>query len=211
MRSLHRHPISVRMFVRPAAVLLTAGAALFAVASYAGAADDRPAAKKPAAAKEADEKGAADAADKVTFAKDIQPVLKESCVQCHRAPPANAGRGPGGGPGGPPGARRPGGPGGPPGGAGGPGGGPGGPGMRGPAGGLRLDDKAMILKGGKHGKAVIPGKADESLLYKVLKEPVKVGKDEIHAMPKAKPGQEFTAITDDEIALIKKWIDQGAK
>ena len=38
-----------------------------------------------------------------------------------------------------------------------------------------------------------------------------LGNDEIHAMPKAKPGQDFTAINDDEVALIKKWIDQGAK
>ena len=69
----------------------------------------------------------------------------------------------------------------------------------------------MILKGGKHGKAVVPGKGEESLLYRVLKEPVTIEGDEIHAMPKAKPGQEFTPINDDEIELIKKWIDQGAK
>jgi len=40
---------------------------------------------------------------------------------------------------------------------------------------------------------------------------VKVGNDEIHAMPKPKPGTDFTPINDDEVALIKKWIDQGAK
>src|SRR5688500_17259564 len=77
------------------------------------------------------------AAEKVTYVKDIQPILKESCVGCHKAPAANrgpgAGRGPAGAPGGRPGAGR-----GPGGGPGGPGGG--GPGMRGPAGGLRLDD-----------------------------------------------------------------------
>ena len=69
----------------------------------------------------------------------------------------------------------------------------------------------MILKGGKHGKAVIPGKGEESLLYKVLKEPVKIENEEIHTMPKARPGQDFTPIGDEEIELIKKWIDQGAK
>jgi len=83
--------------------------------------------------------------------------------------------------------------------------------MRGPGGGLRLDDKAQIMKGGKHGKAVIPGKAEASLLYKVLKEPVTVGKDEIHSMPKSRPDQDFEPLADDEIELIKKWIDQGAK
>ena len=83
--------------------------------------------------------------------------------------------------------------------------------MRGPAGGLRLDDKAQIMKGGKHGKAVVPGKAEQSLLYKVLKDAVTVGKDEIHSMPKAKPGQDFEPLADDQIELIKNWIDQGAK
>jgi hypothetical protein len=67
------------------------------------------------------------------------------------------------------------------------------------------------MKGGKHGKAIVVGKGEESLLYKVLKETVTVGDDEIHAMPKAKPGQDFTALPDEEIELIKTWIDQGAK
>jgi len=135
--------------------------------------------------------------DKVTYAKDIAPLLKDSCVRCHQVPKA------GGQPPGAPGGRPPGAPGGGP---GGPGGGP-----RGPAGGLRLDDKAQIMKGGKHGKAVVPGKAEQSLLYKVLKEDATVGKDTIHAMPKAKPGQDFQPLADDQIEMIKNWIDQGAK
>src|SRR6059058_1786239 len=120
MRSLHRHPFPLRPLARPAAILLTAGVGLFALAPRAGAADDKAPSKKPAAAKEADadakpdEKAGDDAAgDKITYAK-IQPILKESCVQCHRAPGAGGPGGPGGGPGGPPGQRR------------GPGGGPGG-------------------------------------------------------------------------------------
>ena len=178
---------SFKTVVRPAAVLLMAGVGFVGVSGSAGAADEK-ADKKPPAAK-------ADAAAKVTYAKDIQPLLKDSCVGCHKAP-APAGRGPGGGGPGGPGGRGP----------GGPGGGP-----RGPAGGLRLDDRAQILKGGKHGKAVIPGKAEQSLLYKVLKGPVTVGKDEIHSMPKAKPGQEFVPMADEEVDLVKQWIDQGAK
>ena len=154
--------------------LVVAAAALL-VAGVAGASDDKAPGDKAAAG--------AQAAENVTYVKHIQPILKESCVGCHKAPAANA-RGGGGGPGGRP---------------------------RGPAGGLRLDDKAMILKGGKHGKAVVVGKGEESLLYRVLKEPVKIGDDEIHAMPKARQGQEFTPINDDEIELIKTWIDQGAK
>ena len=163
---------------------------------------DAPA--KKAAAKAADDKAAA--GDQVTYAKHIQPILKEACVNCHRVQPAR-GPGAGGAPGGPGARPGPGGPGGRPGGPGGPGGG----GPRGPAGGLRLDDKAAILKGGKHGKVVIPGKADQSLLYKVLKEPVTIDGEQIHSMPKARPGQEFPPIADEDIELIRKWIDQGAK
>jgi hypothetical protein len=130
------------------------------------------------------------AAKEVDFAKDIQPILKESCTRCHQAPPPG---GPGGGPGG-----------------GGPGrGGPGGP--RGPAGGLRLDDATAALKGGKHGKAIVPGNADESLLYKLLKGPTKSGEDNVSAMPKPKPKQDFKPLPDAQIELIKNWIDQGAK
>ena len=148
--------------------------------------------------KSAESKAAdAGAEKKVLYARDVQPILKESCVQCHRAPGANQ-RGPGAGAGGA-GARR------------GPGGPGGGGGMRGPAGGLRLDDRAAILKGGKHGKVVVPGKGDQSLLYKILKETVTVGDDEIEQMPKARPGHEFAALPEEQVELIKQWIDQGAK
>jgi hypothetical protein len=156
----------------------------------------------PARAAEKDDK----AGKAVDFVKDIQPIFKESCVKCHKAPDA---RGPGRGPGGPAGAA-PDGPG--PGGlGGGPGGhGPGGPG-RGPAGGFRLDDKVAAMKGGKHGVAIVPGKAEESLLYKLLAGPAKAGDDEVSAMPKAKRGEEFKALRDDQVKLIKQWIDEGAK
>lgn len=217
MPPTHRRLLVSWNLVHGAAVILTAGAAFVGVARFARGADEKaPPAKAPVkapAAKAADPAAEVKAEDKVLYVKHIQPILKESCVGCHRMQPANAGRGPAGGrgpggPGGPPGgpgARRgPGGPGG--GGPGGPGGGP-----RGPAGGLRLDDRAAMMKGGKHGKPVVPGKGEESLLYKVLKEPVTIDGEEIHAMPKARPGQDFTPIADDEIELIKKWIDQGAK
>jgi len=108
----------------------------------------------------------------VDFAKQVQPIFKESCVKCHREDPKNP---------------------------------------RGPAGGLKLDDKAAILKGGKAGAAVVPGKADESLLVKVLAGDVKVGERDIHAMPKPQRNQAFKALPDEKIAVIKNWIDQGAK
>jgi len=217
---------SLKRVVRPAAVMLVAGMGVIGVAKAATAADDK--ADKAAVAAADKDAGTAGGDEKVTYANDIQPLLKESCVRCHQPPNARGAGGPGGpgGPGGGPGGRRgPGGPGGPGGGPGGPGGGPGGQGRgpggpggpggpRGPAGGLRLDDKAQIMKGGKHGKVVVPGKAEESLLYKVLKGDTTAGKDgkeTVHGMPKAKPGQDFQPLADDQIELIKNWIDQGAK
>ena len=189
MSLTERRRISVQSLWKPAAIALAAGLGVATLAHRAGAADAEKAADKAADDKKA--------AAPLTYAKDIQPLLKESCVRCHGAPNAGApGRGPGGGGPGP--GRAPGGP-----------GGPGGP--RGPAGGLRLDSKAAVLKGGKHGKAVVPGKGEESLLYKLLKEPVTVKDEEIDAMPKPRPGQEFHPLPDEQIELIKTWIDQGAK
>src|SRR5258708_37648196 len=175
--------VSPRRSIKAAIVL--AGRVGLGVASHAvGAADPKRAATEK----------------KIDFTKDIQPILKESCIRCHKAPEARRGGGGcgGGGPGG--------------GAGGGPGGGPGGPGggPRGPAGVFRLDDKEEALKGGKHGAAIVPGKAEDSLLVKLLSAPTKVDDDELHAMPKPKPREEFKPLKDEKIKLIKLWIDQGA-
>ena len=82
---------------------------------------------------------------------------------------------------------------------------------RGPAAKLRLDDKAAAMKGGKHGAAIVRGKADESLLYKLLAGPVTIDNKEVAAMPKAMRNQPFKPLAKDKIDLIKQWIDQGAK
>jgi hypothetical protein len=58
-----------------------------------------------------------------------------------------------------------------------------------------------VIKGGKRGTAIVPGKAENSLLYtscSKLKKP--------YMPPK---GEE--PITPEELALVKLWIDQGAK
>jgi hypothetical protein len=154
---------------------------VFGMTSKASGAD-KPVAKKDAKA--------AGSGEQVDFEKDVQPIFDESCVRCHRAGGGGqAGgreRGQGRGPGGP------------------------GGGGHGPGGGLRLDDKAAALKGGKHGKVIAPGKANDSLLFKVLKDDVKVGSDTVHRMPKARGG-EGKKLSDDQIDVIKRWIDQGAK
>jgi WD40 repeat protein len=58
-----------------------------------------------------------------------------------------------------------------------------------------------LMKGGKHGKPIVPGKSAESLLVKAA------GKTERPFMP---PKSE-EPLTPQELALIKLWIDQGAK
>ena len=79
------------------------------------------------------------------------------------------------------------------------------------AGGLRLDDKAAALKGGKIGGDIVPGDSSKSLMYKLLLGPTTVNGKKVDAMPKARRGEEPKHLTKDQIDLIKNWIDQGAK
>src|SRR3954447_24466350 len=72
---------SFSALVKPAAVMLLAGVGVVGLTRSVPAADakaDKPAAKA-ADAKPAEKDDAA-AADKVTYAKDVAPLLKESCV-----------------------------------------------------------------------------------------------------------------------------------
>src|SRR6266542_2757630 len=66
---------------------------------------------------------------------------------------------------------------------------------------LDMGSYETLLKGGKRGKSVVAGKADESLLYQAA------GKVERPFMP---PKSE-EPLAPEELALIKLWIDQGAK
>lgn len=67
-------------------------------------------------------------------------------------------------------------------------------------GGLRLDQKDAALKGGDTGPAVVPGKSPESLLIKV----VSGTSEDIARMPKKRD-----PLTDEQIGLLRAWIDQG--
>ncbi len=93
---------------------------------------------------------------KVDFAKDILPVLKAHCAQCHGAGLQSAG--------------------------------------------MRLDATEGIRKGGQSGALIIPGEGDRSLLVRRLR-----GLDDKPRMPMG-----FNPLPDDQIALIKRWIDEGA-
>jgi len=69
-----------------------------------------------------------------------------------------------------------------------------------------LDTFEALLKGGKTGKAIEPGNAQDSLLVKFLEgRSGKTGKNQF--MP---PGKK-EHLKVEEIALIRQWIDAGAK
>src|SRR5881227_2879200 len=66
---------------------------------------------------------------------------------------------------------------------------------------LRLDQKDLALDGGESGKVILPGHAQQSLLVKLLQGPV----GDADQMPKKKD-----PLSPDQIALISRWIDEGA-
>jgi len=67
------------------------------------------------------------------------------------------------------------------------------------AGGLRLDAPENLLQGGASGKAVVPGKADRSLLYTRL------------TLTTDKRMPPVGMVTEEQLALIRAWINLGAK
>src|SRR5438128_1858357 len=96
------------------------------------------------------------AASGVDFVRDIQPILKTSCYECH-GPAKQKGK-------------------------------------------LRLDAKPLALKGGKSGPVIVPGNSEKSGLI----ERLTTGSDD-DRMP-----QDKDALPAEQIALIRRWIDQGA-
>src|SRR6478752_1214020 len=68
-------------------------------------------------------------------------------------------------------------------------------------GGLRLDQKAAALKGGKDAVAIVPGDAAKSDLYRRITLPD--GSDDV--MP-----NQGSPLTKAQTDLIRDWINQGA-
>jgi hypothetical protein len=68
-----------------------------------------------------------------------------------------------------------------------------------PAGGLRVDDRNGLLTGGNSGASVVPGKSNDSLLLK------RIAKEAKRRMP-----LEGEHLNDEQISVLKKWIDDGA-
>ncbi len=70
-----------------------------------------------------------------------------------------------------------------------------------PKGQLRLDLRAAAFRGGVSGKAIFPGQSKQSPLYTLLLDP-----DDDARMPQKAPRLDAA-----KIALIGRWIDEGAK
>src|SRR5262245_56031129 len=69
--------------------------------------------------------------------------------------------------------------------------------------GLRLDAGQLVLKGGKRGEVIEPGKPERSLLIRMISP---------HGQERAEmpPEGEGEALTEKEIALFRDWIKNGA-
>ncbi|MBA4150516.1 MAG: DUF1553 domain-containing protein [Verrucomicrobia bacterium] len=66
---------------------------------------------------------------------------------------------------------------------------------------LRLDTASFAIKGGQTGPAIVPGKSEDSLLYKAIMGTA----PDLTRMPYKK-----NPLDESQIALIKRWIDEGA-
>jgi uncharacterized membrane protein len=71
-----------------------------------------------------------------------------------------------------------------------------------PAARLRVDEYAALVEGGLSGPGIVPGKPDESLVVRRISLPAS---DDDHMPPADEP-----AMTADEIALVRFWVERGA-
>ena len=76
-----------------------------------------------------------------------------------------------------------------------------------PKGKLRLDSLEGALKGGVDGKVVVPGASTKSILIHNIAH---VGNED-EWMPPPDNKNKIKPLTNEEIGLIRAWIDQGAK
>ena len=102
-----------------------------------------------------------DQKDPVSYAKDIAPIFKKSCIACHNATKAKAK--------------------------------------------LNLENVSLMMKGSDNGEVIIPGNADESLIF------LQASHQEEDFMPPPKNKSNAPNLSPEELALLKLWINQGAK
>ncbi len=74
-----------------------------------------------------------------------------------------------------------------------------------PKAGIALDTLEGVLKGGKEGKIITVGDSTKGDLIASIAH---LGDDPMTFMPKGKGAKK---LTDEQIGLIRAWIDQGAK
>lgn len=76
---------------------------------------------------------------------------------------------------------------------------------------LALDSFELLMKGGKHGDAVVPGDSSKGTLVKKLLADPPFG-DRMPFNPRKKRKKEpMVPLTDAEIGVITDWVNQGAK
>lgn len=76
---------------------------------------------------------------------------------------------------------------------------------------LSLDSYELLMKGGKNGDSIKPGKASESVFVQKLLENPPFG-DRMPFDPRKKRKKEpMKPLTDNEIRIITDWVNQGAK
>ena len=70
-------------------------------------------------------------------------------------------------------------------------------------GGLNLDTREGMLKGGHDGAVIVPGHASKSLLVRLIRH--EGPKDDPMPMPPNKP-----RLSDTDIAVVEQWVNAGA-
>ena len=74
---------------------------------------------------------------------------------------------------------------------------------------LSLDSRDLLMAGGKHGPAVVPGKSKESTLFLKLGPTPPFG-DRMPLDKKRKKGEPSKqALSEEDVTTIGTWIDQG--
>lgn len=69
-------------------------------------------------------------------------------------------------------------------------------------GGLQMDTRASLMRGGKNGVVIVPGNAEQSLLVKLIRH--EGPKDDPMPMPPK------SKLSDGDIATIAQWVQAGA-
>jgi hypothetical protein len=75
---------------------------------------------------------------------------------------------------------------------------------------LSLDDHALLMKGGEHGAAVVPGKPEESLLVKKVLADPPFGK-QMPVQKRRKSAEKPVQLSEEEVQVLRDWIKAGAR